>query len=157
MTSACKIAANRRNAARSTGPRSAEGKMRARRNALKHGLATHACPDPAHAVEIERLAKALAGQAERSPSGMLGRGRQRRPRWTFDGHAIIAARCINMEIVAVNREKADRDIGAEDEPSQFTAMMRSLDLLKSAERYQRPCLLAAKPVTPRTVQRPRVA
>jgi len=37
-TSAARIAANRRNAQQSTGPRTAEGKARSRANALKHGL-----------------------------------------------------------------------------------------------------------------------
>ena len=45
MTSPAKIAANRRNARRSTGPRSAAGKARARRNAFRHGLATPASLD----------------------------------------------------------------------------------------------------------------
>ena len=39
--SAARVAANRRNAQLSTGPRTAEGKARSRRNALKHGLTTH--------------------------------------------------------------------------------------------------------------------
>jgi hypothetical protein len=38
MASPAQIAANRRNATRSTGPRSATGKARSRGNALKHGL-----------------------------------------------------------------------------------------------------------------------
>src|SRR4051794_13489448 len=38
MASARQIAANRRNAARSTGPRTSAGKARSRRNALRHGL-----------------------------------------------------------------------------------------------------------------------
>ncbi len=49
MTSPAQAAANRRNAAGSTGPRSAEGKARAAANALKHGLtasrATLRCED----------------------------------------------------------------------------------------------------------------
>src|SRR5262245_22716528 len=39
MTSAAKVDANRRNAQKSTGPRSAAGKVRIRNNALQHGLA----------------------------------------------------------------------------------------------------------------------
>jgi hypothetical protein len=42
MTSAARRAANRLNAAKSTGPRSAEGKAAASRNALKHGLRAQA-------------------------------------------------------------------------------------------------------------------
>jgi hypothetical protein len=38
MTSEAQVAANRRNATKSTGPRSARGKNRVSRNALRHGL-----------------------------------------------------------------------------------------------------------------------
>ena len=46
VSSPRRVAANRRNAQRSTGPRTAAGKRRASRNALKHGLcAPYACLD----------------------------------------------------------------------------------------------------------------
>ena len=59
MTSPAKIAANRRNARRSTGPRSAAGKARARRNAFRHGLTTPASLDHAAMDRIDNLVDAL--------------------------------------------------------------------------------------------------
>jgi hypothetical protein len=63
MASQKQIEANRRNARKSTGPRSASGKKRASRNALKHGLTT---PISGAAVtrEIEALARQIAGDPE---------------------------------------------------------------------------------------------
>jgi hypothetical protein len=59
MTSEAKIAANRRNAQRSAGPRTAPAKARVRRNALRHGLAAVVVNDPAVATEVGRVAAAL--------------------------------------------------------------------------------------------------
>jgi hypothetical protein len=53
-TSAARIAANRANAQRSTGPRSEEGKARSSQNAVRHGLFTHAVGFPAAPLEEER-------------------------------------------------------------------------------------------------------
>src|SRR5262249_6697149 len=61
MTSETKRAANRRNASRSTGPRSAAGKKRVSQNALRHGLAISLREDAAAQAEIERLAKLICG------------------------------------------------------------------------------------------------
>ena len=61
MTSTKKIAASRRNATKSTGPKTAQGKKRARTNALRHGLAAIAPRDPATSAEIERLARWFCG------------------------------------------------------------------------------------------------
>jgi len=57
-----KIAANRRNARRSTGPSTADGKARASRNAYRHGLAISILSDPAIAAEVERLARVMVGK-----------------------------------------------------------------------------------------------
>ena len=58
MASAAQIAANRRNALRSTGPRTAAGKARSCLNARKHGLyARDQSPSAEDAEQIDRLAE----------------------------------------------------------------------------------------------------
>lgn len=59
MTSS-RLAANRRNARRSTGPRTAAGKLTVARNALRHGLRVPVLADPALAPDIVELAERLA-------------------------------------------------------------------------------------------------
>jgi hypothetical protein len=67
MTSAAKIAANRRNAQRSTGPRSAAGKARSRYNALQHRLNVPVQYDQTTADEIENLADYLSADSIEPP------------------------------------------------------------------------------------------
>ncbi|MBB4361515.1 hypothetical protein GGD65_002537 [Bradyrhizobium sp. CIR18] len=57
MVSIRQIEANRSNAKRSTGPKTAVGKTRSSRNALRHGLARSIISDP---PEAENLAVAIA-------------------------------------------------------------------------------------------------
>jgi hypothetical protein len=64
MSSARQIAANRRNAQRSSGPRTAAGKQKVGDNALRHGLAAAASRDPNIDAQIKRLAKAIAKEAQ---------------------------------------------------------------------------------------------
>src|SRR5215510_6906587 len=54
------LAANRANAARSTGPRTAAGKAAVARNALRHGLSLPVLADPALAPEVTALAGRIA-------------------------------------------------------------------------------------------------
>jgi hypothetical protein len=54
-----KISANRRNSAKSTGPKTARGKKRASANARRHGLAAITGRDPAATAERERIAKLI--------------------------------------------------------------------------------------------------
>jgi hypothetical protein len=60
MPSDRQIAANRKNAKKSTGPRSDAGREASRRNARRHGLAIAIETDPAFYDDIEKLAKALS-------------------------------------------------------------------------------------------------
>ena len=71
--SGARILANRQNAQRSTGPRTAEGKDRSRRNALKHGLAGEGVVViESDRDEIDARARALeADLAPKSPLGAL--------------------------------------------------------------------------------------
>jgi len=60
MASKRQIAANRKNATKSTGPRSEAGREASRSNARRHGLAIAIETEPAFEDEIEKLAKALS-------------------------------------------------------------------------------------------------
>jgi len=60
MTTGRQLEANRRNAARSSGPRSRAGKQRASQNSFRHGLSSAARFD--RCKQIEQLAHELAGQ-----------------------------------------------------------------------------------------------
>ena len=59
MTSPAKIRANRRNALKSTGPRTRAGKAIVARNARTHGLNIPAFCDPGFAREVVELARAI--------------------------------------------------------------------------------------------------
>jgi hypothetical protein len=63
MASEAKIAANRRNARRSTGPRSAAGKARTRFNAFQHGLAAGKLEERLADEAIDTLQAALFGDS----------------------------------------------------------------------------------------------
>ena len=63
MASSRQIAANRRNARKSTGPKSVLGRSRSSRNALRHGLAVPVEADPDVRDEVKKLAKAIAAAA----------------------------------------------------------------------------------------------
>ncbi len=60
MATAKQIAANRANAKKSTGPRTAAGCAKSSRNAYRHGLSVPAQLDP---QAVDALAKVIAGEA----------------------------------------------------------------------------------------------
>lgn len=63
MASERQIAANRRNAGRSTGPRSRKGKKRVSRNAIRHGLSMPLA-GAALTEQIDALARKIAGETK---------------------------------------------------------------------------------------------
>ena len=65
MASERQIAANRRNAKKSSGPRSAVGKARSRRNALRHGLAIASRTISAFQQDVMELARFAIAQRRR--------------------------------------------------------------------------------------------
>jgi hypothetical protein len=60
VTSDRKIRANRENARASTGPKSAQGRARASRNTLRHGLSLPVYSNPGLSEEVEALALRIA-------------------------------------------------------------------------------------------------
>jgi len=58
------VAANRRNACRSTGPRSGAGRKRASRNAYRHGLTLSITSTAAFAKQLDKLARKIAGNTD---------------------------------------------------------------------------------------------
>jgi hypothetical protein len=64
MASERQIAANRRNARKSTGPRSGAGRKRASRNAYRHGLTLNITSTAAFAKQLNKLARKIAGDTK---------------------------------------------------------------------------------------------
>jgi hypothetical protein len=62
MASEKQIATNLANAKRSTGPKTAAGKLRSSRNAFRHGLSRPLPSDPATWAKIDRIADEVAGE-----------------------------------------------------------------------------------------------
>jgi hypothetical protein len=69
MTSSSKVQTNRHNARHSTGPRTRGGKLRASRNARRHGLASVA--EDVESVDVDRLAAALAPVCADIPAELI--------------------------------------------------------------------------------------
>ena len=108
--------ANRRNAARSTGPRTADGKARASRNALRHGLEAMRFDEAGIAEEVRRILRMLCP----ADAGLLWR----------DQATIIAESTVMMSRVRAARVAALERAGTEGLDAAIAAARR-------LERYER--------------------
>jgi hypothetical protein len=152
MTSETRRAANRRNAARGTGPRSAADKKRASRNALRHGLATSLHQDAATQAEIERTAKLICGDGAsrlkyelaliRAESEIVLR-RARIARVAIIERAMntVRANAAQQQGGAHPRRGACADAPATAAPTDIEALRQALPQLVRLERYARRAFL----------------
>lgn len=62
MATEKQIAANRANAQKSTGPKTAAGKLKSSRNAYRHGLSCQFRFDPIFSAKAEAIARGLMGE-----------------------------------------------------------------------------------------------
>ena len=137
MTSEAKIAANRRNAQRSTGPRTASGKSRVRRNALKHGLAALVVRDPAVTAEVEQLAAAIGTDGARRSAPLIAECEV----------ALKKVRAARLDIMAeMSLVPPTRGVKADQLIPEVDRLQRCLDRLVQLERYERRALSKRKRV-----------
>jgi hypothetical protein len=121
-TSERKVISNRRNAQKSTGPRSELGRLRSRRNALRHGLAIAIGSDPSFSKDIESLATTLA-------SGRAGQVVQEFARQAAEAH---------LDLVRIRQLKAERFVAVVGNPDAKLDDYSELDeKLAQLERYER--------------------
>lgn len=121
MTSYRKLAANKRNASLSTGPRSLGGKLRSRNNARRHGLAVRIGDDPTYARDIECLAKQLAKFSND---------------YLSNEHALTLAEChFDLRRIRAVRGEELRRIG-EFEAAAISEHAAAAAALKKIQRYE---------------------
>jgi hypothetical protein len=134
MTSPAQIAANRRNAMRSTGPRTATGKARSRCNAFRHGLSLPLSADNFFAAQIEELTEKITAFA----------GEPREAVRVVAETQLEVARVQRARIEAINRsirqQSSGADDGLSDETRRSLAIAEIAPTLTAFDRYERRAL-----------------
>lgn len=142
MSNKIRRASNVRNAARSTGPRTAAGKFQSRMNARKHGMSVSSARRPGASAMVEQLACAIAGPGA-SPKKLqaardLAAAEMEIRRMQQYKIALVNAELTNIATVAL----AEPAIASASEPDRNLlevglATMRVLPQLAKLERYER--------------------
>lgn len=134
MASPAQIAANRHNAMRSSGPRTATGKARSRCNSFRHGLSLPLSADDFFAAQIEELTEKLTAFG----------GEPREPvRVVAEAHLEVA-RVQQARIEAINcsirQQSSGVDDGLSDEARRSLAIAEIAPTLAAFDRYERRAL-----------------
>lgn len=129
MATERQIAANRRNASKSTGPRSRAGKERAGRNASRHGLTVSLNSSAAFAKQIEKLAWKIVGNTDNKIVVEYARDAAQA--------AIDLARIRRVRVAFIERASA---FGALDSPPLFENAREISQFLSSIDRGEMPTL-----------------
>jgi hypothetical protein len=126
MATERQIAANRANAKKSTGPKTAAGKIRSSRNAFRHGLSRPMPEDAMMSAKIEAIARAVAGGAEEH-------------QYTF-ARSLSDLQRIQQVRAGLLADLKDLSVMPPDElahPSPSTLDVRALRRLLALDRYER--------------------
>jgi hypothetical protein len=125
MASERQIATNRRNARKSTGPRSGAGKNRSSRNAYRHGLTLSITSTAAFAKQLDKLVREIAGDT--SDAIMLERAR------AIAQSELDLARVRRAKVALIERASA---FGELDPPrvSYISSVTRTIRFLNALDR-----------------------
>jgi hypothetical protein len=123
MASERQIAANRRNARKSTGPRSGAGKNRSSRNAYRHGLTLSIASSAAVTKQRDKLVRKIAGDTE-DPI-LLERAR------ALAQAELDLARVRRAKVALIERASA---FGELDPPQAFGTVTQIIRVLNALDR-----------------------